>query len=228
MAAASTEDRRAPAAQLLGAGAVRRRDPDDRHRRAPEFRHFPEADRGRPGCRARAVVVRERAVDAADGGAFAVCRQYRRPLRHGAHRRRRRRALCRRHADDRGGDRGRDADAGNILCGIGTAAAGFGPILGAISRQTPATQRSIALGVATAGGSFGQFAIVPFASLLQHRLDNWHTTMAILGVVSVLMVPLALGLREQPPRPRRRRGRRRRARATALQRGVRARRVSGC
>jgi MFS family permease len=86
--------------------------------------------------------------------------------------------------------------AGNIVCGIGTAAAGFGPILGAISRQTPASQRSIALGVATAGGSFGQFAIVPFASVLQQRLDSWHATMAILGLVSVLMVPLALGLRE--------------------------------
>src|SRR4051812_8755803 len=86
--------------------------------------------------------------------------------------------------------------AGNILCGIGTAAAGFGPILGAITRQTPAARRSIALGVATAGGSFGQFAIVPFASLMQQLLDNWHATMAILGLVSVLMVPLALGLRE--------------------------------
>src|SRR5215212_3667577 len=85
---------------------------------------------------------------------------------------------------------------GNVLCGIGMAAAGFGPILGAISRQTPTAQRSIALGVATAGGSFGQFAIVPFASVLQNRLDSWHATMAILGLVSVLMVPLALGLRE--------------------------------
>ena len=41
------------------------------------------------------------------------------------------------------------------------AAAGFGPILGAIGRQTPAQWRSTALGIATAGGSFGQFAIVP-------------------------------------------------------------------
>ena len=56
---------------------------------------------------------------------------------------------------------------GNVLCGIGMAAAGFGPIFGSISRQTPPEKRSIALGVATAGGSFGQFAIVPFASLLQ-------------------------------------------------------------
>jgi MFS family permease len=90
---------------------------------------------------------------------------------------------------------------GNVLCGIGTAAAGFGPIFGSISRQTPPRKRSIALGVATAGGSFGQFAIVPFASLLQHRLDNWHTTMFILGVISMLMVPLAIGLREQRAAP---------------------------
>ena len=86
---------------------------------------------------------------------------------------------------------------GNVLCGLGMAAAGFGPIFGAISRQTPPAKRSIALGVTTAGGSFGQFAIVPFASLLQNRLDNWHSTMFILGAMSMLMVPLAIGLREQ-------------------------------
>jgi len=86
--------------------------------------------------------------------------------------------------------------SGNILCGIGMAAAGYGPIFGSVSRQTPAARRSLALGVATAGASFGQFAIVPFASLLQSRLGNWHTTMLILGAPSMVMVPLALGLRE--------------------------------
>jgi MFS family permease len=85
---------------------------------------------------------------------------------------------------------------GNALAGIGMAAAGFGPILGAIGRQTPVEWRSSALGIATAGGSFGQFAIVPFASILQNRLDNWHSTMFVLAAVSVLMVPLAFGLRE--------------------------------
>ena len=90
---------------------------------------------------------------------------------------------------------------GNVSCGIGMAAAGFGPIFGSISRQTPPHKRSIALGVATAGGSFGQFAIVPFASLLQYRLDNWHTTMLVLGVLSMLMVPLAFGLRERSAGP---------------------------
>jgi MFS family permease len=85
---------------------------------------------------------------------------------------------------------------GNALSGIGMAAAGFGPILGAIGRQTPVEWRSSALGIATAGGSFGQFAIVPFASILQSSLDNWHSTMFVLAAVSVTMVPLALGLRE--------------------------------
>ncbi len=91
---------------------------------------------------------------------------------------------------------------GNVFSGIGMAAAGFGPIFGAISRQTPPESRSVALGVTTAGGSFGQFAIVPLASLLQYRFDNWHTTMFVLTAMSVLMVPLALGLREPAAAPR--------------------------
>ena len=84
---------------------------------------------------------------------------------------------------------------GNVLSGLGMAAAGFGPILAAITRQAPAAKRSMALGLVTAGGSFGQFAVVPFASLLQHRLGDWHATMLTLAVVSIVMVPLAFGLR---------------------------------
>ena len=79
---------------------------------------------------------------------------------------------------------------GNVLAGIGMAAAGFGPILGAIGRQTPAEWRSLALGIATAGGSFGQFAIVPFASVLQNQLGNWHSTMFVLAALSAVMIPL--------------------------------------
>jgi MFS family permease len=85
---------------------------------------------------------------------------------------------------------------GNVLAGIAMAAAGFGPILGAIGRQTPLAHRSIALGIATAGGSFGQFAIVPFASVVQGSLGDWHTTMLILAALSMIMVPAAIGLRE--------------------------------
>ncbi len=93
---------------------------------------------------------------------------------------------------------------GNVMSGLGMAAAGFGPILAAIMRQTPPAKRSMALGLVTAGGSFGQFAVVPFASLLQNRLNDWHTTMLILAIVSIIMVPLAFGLRAPgaaAPRP---------------------------
>ena len=92
---------------------------------------------------------------------------------------------------------------GNALSGIGMAAAGFGPILGAIGRQTPVEWRSSALGIATAGGSFGQFAIVPIASILQNSLDNWHSTLFVLAALSVMMVPLAVGLREDRAAPAR-------------------------
>jgi MFS family permease len=87
--------------------------------------------------------------------------------------------------------------AGNVLAGIGMSAAGFGPILAAIGRQTPATRRSFALGIATAGGSFGQFAVVPFASLMQVHFGNWHSTMLVLALASTIMLPLSLGLREK-------------------------------
>jgi MFS family permease len=85
---------------------------------------------------------------------------------------------------------------GNLMGGVGLAAAGMGPIFGAVSRQTPPERRSIALGITTAGGSFGQFAIVPLASVLQARLGDWHTTMFILAGLSVLIIPLAIGVME--------------------------------
>ncbi len=85
---------------------------------------------------------------------------------------------------------------GNALTGIGMAAAGFGPILGVVGRTAPPIKRSLALGIATAGGSFGQFAIVPFASVSLQLLGDWHSTMLLLAAVSTVMVPLALGLRE--------------------------------
>ncbi|MGE0151961.1 MAG: MFS transporter [Reyranellaceae bacterium] len=85
---------------------------------------------------------------------------------------------------------------GNALSGIGMSAAGFGPIFGVIGRATPAHKRSLALGLATAGGSFGQFAIVPFAAVMLDFSDDWHVTMLTLALVSCIMVPLAWGLRE--------------------------------
>ncbi len=86
--------------------------------------------------------------------------------------------------------------AGNLADRFGTArTVGAGGAL-YVTGMLMIAMASSALGIATAGGSFGQFAIVPFASILQNRLDNWHSTMFVLAAVSVMMVPLAFGLRE--------------------------------
>jgi len=86
--------------------------------------------------------------------------------------------------------------AGNILSGFGIAAASFPTILAVVGRMAPANKRSLALGIATAGGSFGQFAIVPFASILQDRYNDWHFTLFVLTLISLAMIPLAWALRE--------------------------------
>lgn len=80
------------------------------------------------------------------------------------------------------------------ISGLGLSAAGMGPILAAIGRQTAAAHRSIALGLVTAGSSFVQFGIVPFASLMQQNLGDWHKTMFVLTAISIFMIPAALGL----------------------------------
>jgi len=73
-------------------------------------------------------------------------------------------------------------------------------------RRHPRKRSVRALASRPAGGSFGQFAIVPFVSLLQvSARQTGIRTMFILGVVSMVMVPLAFGLREQrsaAPKPR--------------------------
>jgi predicted MFS family arabinose efflux permease len=59
-----------------------------------------------------------------------------------------------------------------------------------IARVTPPEKRSIALGIATAAGSMGQFLVLPFAQHLIGRLD-WQAALLCLAGVAALIVPLA-------------------------------------
>jgi len=86
---------------------------------------------------------------------------------------------------------------GNILSGIGLSAASFSPVLGAIMRKTPKEKQALALGICSAGGSFGQFFIVPLTSALQSHFGDWRPTMWTLVALAVLMVILALGLNDR-------------------------------
>jgi len=80
---------------------------------------------------------------------------------------------------------------------IGTAQAGttYAVIYGVIGRNVPPERRSWAMGVAAAAGSFGQFLMVPIEGLLIAHF-GWQEALMILAAATLLIVPLAWGLRE--------------------------------
>jgi len=85
---------------------------------------------------------------------------------------------------------------GNVLVGIGLSAASFGPVLGVILRVAPPAKVALAVGICSAGGSFGQFFIVPLASVLQGYFGDWRPTMWALTGFAVLMMLLPIGLND--------------------------------
>lgn len=85
---------------------------------------------------------------------------------------------------------------GNVLVGIGLSAATFGPVLGVILRVAPPSKVALAVGICAAGGSFGQFFIVPLASVLQGYFGDWRPTMWALTALALLMMLLPIGLND--------------------------------
>jgi MFS family permease len=85
---------------------------------------------------------------------------------------------------------------GNILVGIGLSAASFGPVLGVILRVAPPAKAALAVGICSAGGSFGQFFIVPLASVLQGYFGDWRPTVWALTALAVVMMLLPIGLND--------------------------------
>ena len=86
---------------------------------------------------------------------------------------------------------------GNVLVGIGLSAATFGPVLGVILRVAPPEKQALAVGICSAGGSFGQFFIVPLAAVLQSYFGDWRPTMWALTMLAVLIMVLPLGLNDR-------------------------------
>jgi MFS family permease len=82
-----------------------------------------------------------------------------------------------------------------VLIGAAQAGTTYAVIYGVIGRNISADRRSWAMGVAAAAGSFGQFLMVPTEGLLISSF-GWQKALLILGVAVLLIVPLAMGLRE--------------------------------
>jgi MFS family permease len=85
---------------------------------------------------------------------------------------------------------------GSVLVGVGLSAASFGPVLGVILRTAPPAKVALAVGICSAGGSFGQFFIVPLAAILQTVFGDWRSTMWALTGIAVLMIILSAGLND--------------------------------
>jgi MFS family permease len=82
-----------------------------------------------------------------------------------------------------------------VLIGMAQAGTTYPVIYGVIGRNIGVERRSWAMGVAAAAGSFGQFLMVPVEGRLILAL-GWQQALVVLGLASLLILPLALGLRE--------------------------------
>jgi MFS family permease len=83
--------------------------------------------------------------------------------------------------------------AAGVLVGGALAGATFSTVLAVIGRTVAPEKRSTALGVATAAGSFGQFALLPVTQLLIGRFD-WHVALLVMAALTALIMPLAAAL----------------------------------
>jgi len=81
-----------------------------------------------------------------------------------------------------------------VIMGIGMCATAMGVVMGAVARALPPERRPLGFGIVMAGGSFGQFAMIPTAQALIGAAD-WRTASLVLAVAATLMILLALGLR---------------------------------
>ena len=85
-----------------------------------------------------------------------------------------------------------DLSAG-VLIGFGLAGASFMVVLAAFGKILPPQWRSIAFGLGTAAGSFGQFLFSPLAVLLMSAF-GWQQALVTFAVVVLAVLPLSLAL----------------------------------
>jgi MFS family permease len=85
-----------------------------------------------------------------------------------------------------------------FLIGLALAGTSFAVVFAVIVRTVPVEKRSFALGIATAAGSFGQFALLPVTQFLISRWD-WHVALIGMAGITALIIPLAVAMAGKPP-----------------------------
>ena len=85
-----------------------------------------------------------------------------------------------------------DLSAG-VLIGFGLAGASLMVVLAAFGKILPPQWRSVAFGLGTAAGSFGQFLFSPLAVLLMSAF-GWQQALVTFAVIVLAVLPLSLAL----------------------------------
>jgi MFS family permease len=80
-----------------------------------------------------------------------------------------------------------------ILIGLGMSCTSFNIVFGALGRAFSPERRSSVLGIVSAGGSFGQFALLPLALVLITGL-GWYWALMALAMVAVSMIAMGIGV----------------------------------
>ena len=82
-----------------------------------------------------------------------------------------------------------------LLLGMAQSGTTYAVVYGVIGRQVAPERRSWAMGVTAAAGSFGQFLMVPVENALIGGI-GWQNALFVLGCLSLVIIPLAFGLKE--------------------------------
>jgi MFS family permease len=80
-----------------------------------------------------------------------------------------------------------------VIIGFGLAGCSFTLVIGAFGRLMPPQWRSLAFGLGTAAGSFGQFLFSPLAVALMNGI-GWKHTLVVLAAIVLFVIPLSLAL----------------------------------
>ena len=84
-----------------------------------------------------------------------------------------------------------------VLIGFGLSGCSFNIVLGAFGKLLPESWRSMAFGIGTAAGSFGQFLFSPIAVAIMGPF-GWQIALYIFAGVVLLIIPLATALATPP------------------------------
>jgi predicted MFS family arabinose efflux permease len=87
-----------------------------------------------------------------------------------------------------------------VLIGLGMAASSFAIVLAAFGRAVAPHRRSIAFGIGTAAGSFGQFLFAPLGQGLIEQI-GWQQALLVMGAMMLAVPVLAFALAGKPATP---------------------------